>query len=392
MVMSMTTPCTPRPLRRTLLGAVLAVTGTVALSGSPAHAGVAPGSSTCFDTGAPAGAGVVLNGTAARSSGRGFLNFHAPGPNAEPDANSSINYTGDASIANAIVTSASDTGEVCVYSSNTTDAIADVSGFIAPDARLVFGAGTATEGETVRLLDTRTDFRRFNPGETQCFRPVGNGIEGQTLFVNATAAGADGRGFLNFYPDGATSAPDANSAINYVAGRNIANSVLVTLGAEGRLCVYSSNSTHIVLDSAGGVTADDFRAANADLSAQRILDTRSSSGPIAAGASVCVDTDAAPGEAVVLNATAAKSSQRGFLNVYPAGATAAPDANSTLNFRPDANIANGLIVPAGTDGRICVFANQSTQAVLDVAGYLTAGTFVPFNPDGSADRVLDTRS
>ena len=140
------------------------------------------------------------------------------------------------------------------------------------------------------------------------------------------------------------------------------------------------------------MTASDFRAANADNSSQRILDTRTSTGPIPAGTSVCVDTDAAPGEAVVVNATAAKSSQRGFLNVYPEGSTAAPDANSSLNFRPDANIANGLVVPAGTDGRICVFANQSTQALLDVAGYLTPDTFIPRNPDGSADRVLDTRN
>ena len=49
-------------------------------------------------------------------------------------------------------------------------------------------------------------------------------------------------------------------------------------------------------------------------------------------------------------------------------------------------------MPAGTTGRICIYANQSTQVLLDVAGFLTPDTFVPRNPDGSADRVLDTRN
>ena len=59
--------------------------------------------------------------------------------------------------------------------------------------------------------------------------------------------------------------------------------------------------------------------------------------------------------------------------------------------RLGANVANGTIVPAGADGQICVYASAASQVIIDVAGYMAAGVFVPLNADGSATRVLNTR-
>ena len=375
----------PARLRHVIAGATLALTGAIVIAASPVRADIDPGGTACFDSEAPSGAGVVLNGTAARTNTKGFLNFYNPLPGVDPTENSSVNYTADANIANSIVTPTSD-GRICVYSSKRVDAIADVSGYIAPTELLTFQDGSAN-----RVFDTRRGMTKFPENFTFCFRVAANSTEGQAWFTNVTAVAPDGRGFLNVYPKGSTTEPDANSTINFVAGRNIANGSTVTTGTDGEICVYASNSTHVVVDVIAAVGASAFRPQNADNSADRVLDTRTSGGPIGSGQSRCVGTDAAAGEAVVVNATAVKSSTRGYLNVYPDGA-ADPAANSTINFRPDANIANGVIVPAGTDGRICVFANRSTQAVLDVAGYLTNGTFVPRNSDGSADRILDTRN
>lgn len=381
----MTTPRTTPRLRRLLLGAALTVASVIAVGADPATADVAPGETVCFDSGAPSGAGVVLNGTAARTTTKGFLNFYNPLPGVDPKANSSVNYTADANIANSVVTPTSD-GTVCVYSSKRVDAIADVSGYISPTELLTF-----PQGQALRRLDTRRGSLKFPADFSFCFVVATDATEGQAWFLNVTAVQPDGRGFLNVYPKGSTAPPNKNSIINFVQGRNIANGSTVTAGTGGEICVYASNSTHVVIDVIGAVEATSYRPQNADNTAARLLDTRQSGGPIAQETSRCIDTDAAPGEAVVLNATAVKSSTRGFLNVYPDGAPD-PAANSTINFRPDANIANGVIVPAGTGGRICVYAVRSTQAVIDVAGYLTAGTFVPRNADGSADRLLDTRN
>lgn len=173
-------------------------------------------------------------------------------------------------------------------------------------------------------------------------------------------------------------------------GRNVANGVTVTTGAESNICIYSSATTHIIIDVVGAVQNEEFRPANADGSAARVLNTRTTS-PFLAGERRCVATAAQAGESVVLNATAAGASANGFLNVFSSSATADPTLNSTVNFRAGANVANGTIVPAGADGQVCGYSSGATQVLIDVAGYLKPGVFVPLNADGSATRVLNTR-
>lgn len=382
----------PFPLRRLLVAASLAATAAVGFSATPVSAGVGAGSTTCFNTGAPTGAGVVLNGTAVLARGGGFLNFFRNSVDADPDGNSSVNYDATGNIANSVVTPVGSDGKICVYSSAATDVLADIAGYIDPSELLVFDIGLPTEGQAIRVYDTREDAAgKFSPNETFCFKPFQNSTEGQAIFLNGTAVAADGVGFLNFFPKGATSAPDANSAINFVAGRNIANATTVTAGIGGEICIYASTGTHVIIDVVGGVEGAEFTPAKADLSAERILDTRDLiDGPIRADESICVETDAFEGEAVVLNGTAIRSTGIGYMNIYADGAN--PSANSIINFRSDANIANGAIVPAGDGGRVCVFSSAQSHVAIDVIGYLSAGTFVPISADGSAERVLDTRA
>jgi hypothetical protein len=386
----MTQHISPRSIVGLLAGTALAITGAVAFGASPAAAEVAAGTSTCFDTGAPGGAGVVLNGTAARAQANGFLNFFPNNPAIDPTLNSSVNFDPSANIANSIVVPVGSDGKVCVYNSAPTDVLADVAGYIDPSELLIFGIGTPEEGEAIRVYDSRDENLKFDAGETFCFKPFDNPEQGQAIFLNLTAVAAEGTGFLNVYPNGSSAAPDANSAINFVRGRNIANATTVTAGVGGEICVYASNRTHVVMDVVGGVDSTVFRPARADNSAERIFDSRNGV-PILGGGITCVATSAAEGEAVVINATAIRSAGIGFLNIYPDGA-ADPTANSIINFRSGANIANGTIVPAGAGGRLCMYASLGTDVAIDLIGYLTAGTFTPISADGSANRVLDTRS
>ena len=384
MLFDMRAQPSPTTLRTLLVGATLAATGAVAVgSPSPIASAVGAGGTTCFDSGAPAGAGVVVNGTAAAPGGTGYLNFYQPGPTAEPTETSSVNFAPGAAVANSVITPVAD-GEICVYNSETVEIIADVAGWIAPDNLLSF-----TNGQAIRVFDTRDTGRKYDPSEDFCFNPASNSRAGQPTFINVTIAGAEANGFVNIYPKGAAD-PAANSVINFNAGRNVANGVTVTTGTDSEFCIYTSATAHVIIDAVGAIQNEDFSPANSDNTAERILNTRDSS-PFVAGEERCVATSAGPGESVVLNATSFGAPGNGYLNVFSSSATADPADNSTVNFRSGANVANGTIVPAGADGRICVYASAASQVIIDVAGYMAAGVFVPLNADGSATRVLNTR-
>ncbi|MEM9745845.1 MAG: hypothetical protein AAF945_04050 [Actinomycetota bacterium] len=365
------------------LAALGIAAATIAIgSSSTASAGVEPGSSTCFPSGVPLGAGMVVNGTAARAVDRGFLNFYAPIDGVDPTANSSVNYEVGPAVANSVVVPVfAPDGQVCAYSSAGVDVIADVAGYIDPEVLLTFDDGAA-----FRVLDSR-DVRKFDAGETFCFAPASNSEVGQPIIANLTIAAPEASGFANLYPKGAV--PDATSAINFVANRNIANGLTVTAGLDGEICAFTSVRAHVIVDVVGGVMSDRYRPAQPDNSPVRAVDTRNFS-PFVAGETRCFRLDSNPGEAVVLNVTSVRSAGPGFLNVFSPDATD-PDGNSSVNFQAGANFANGLIVPGGFEGDTCVFASESTDVIIDVSGFFTPGTFFPVSDDGSADRVLDTR-
>lgn len=382
---------TSTSLRTLLVGATLAATGAVAVgSPAPIASAVDAEDTTCFESGAPAGAGVIVNGTAAAPGGIGFLNFYNPDATGDPEATSSVNFAPGAAIANSVVTPVS-TGEICVYNSEEVEIIADVAGYIAPEKLLsFFEDDKVTPLGAIRVFDSRDgNVGKYTPGEEFCLNPAGNSRAGQPSFINVTVAAAEGNGFVNIYPQGASN-PAANSVINFNEDRNVANGVTVTTGTESKVCIYTSATAHIIIDAVGAVQNEDFRAANSDNTAERVLNTRDSSA-FAAGDQRCFDTDAAAGESVVLNATAFGASGNGFLNVFSSDATADPEDNSTVNFRKGANVANGTIVPAGADSEVCVYSSAKAGVIVDVAGYLTSGVFVPLNADGSATRVLNTR-
>ena len=56
-------------------------------------------------------------------------------------------------------------------------------------------------------------------------------------------------GFATVYPCG--QAPPFVSNLNFVAGQIIANAVVATPDAGGRICVHASTPTHLVVDVSG---------------------------------------------------------------------------------------------------------------------------------------------
>lgn len=130
----------------------------------------------------------------------------------------------------------------------------------------------------------------------------------------------------------------------------------------------------------------------------RVLDTRSTSGPVAARDTFALTVagaggvPASGGTAVVLNVTVTAPTGSGYLTVWPAGAPR-PTA-STLNFRAGTTVPNLASVPLGVGGVVDLFngSGGTVQMLADVVGYYSAdassGAFSPVPPR----RVLDTRA
>lgn len=154
------------------------------------------------------------------------------------------------------------------------------------------------------------------------------------------------------------------------------------MGTNGRVTLYNNaGQTDIVVDVNGwftDATQVGTAGAYAPLVPTRILDTRPAAGGAGirpAGSTLEVTVAGLAGvpaqaTAVILNATAVFPAGQGWLTSYPTG-TARPLA-SDLNYAPGEVRPNLVVVKVGTGGKVSLFTSNTTDVVLDVAGY-----FVP---------------
>ena len=180
--------------------------------------------------------------------------------------------------------------------------------------------------------------------------------------------------------------------MNYVTGQAIANLVVLELPESGKVCLYTSDETHLVADVNGYFSKDsDFEP----MPPRRLVDTRSAVSPpikVPANSTLQVQVTARYGipddaAAVSLNVTSVDSSSSGFLTMFPCG-TPRPTA-STLNYVSGQAIANAALAKAGSGGNVCIYTQDATHLLVDVTGWFPADTdFRTLSPE----RLLDTRS
>jgi alpha-tubulin suppressor-like RCC1 family protein len=130
------------------------------------------------------------------------------------------------------------------------------------------------------------------------------------------------------------------------------------------------------------VAADPVAGAMVSVTPTRVADSRTHTqldGPIAAHGVAAIRVAglaAVPSTAamVVATLTVVSPSASGHLVVWPAGS--ARPATSNLNFAAGQSIANTVIVPVGTDGRVQVFnaAAAGVAVVVDLTGYVRGGS------------------
>jgi hypothetical protein len=281
----------------------------------------------------------------------------------------------------------------------------------APWAPVVHAAGAFTPlSSPQRLLDTRPGSSTADGAfAAQGIRPQGSTLElqvagragvaaGSTAVVlNVTVDGAEQAGYVTAHP---CDAPRPNASnLNYRIGQTIPNTVVTKLSAAGTVCLFTSGATHLIVDVSGVLAPDAFRALDAP---QRLLETRSGLStadgqfngigmraagdvielPVAGRAGV-----SATATSVVLNVTVDDARADGFVTVYPCDAPR-PNA-SNLNFVTGQTIPNAVITRIGAAGTVCLFTSGAAQMVVDIAGELAGGAFMPL---AAPQRVLDTRS
>lgn len=204
--------------------------------------------------GVPAtGVGAVsLNVGVDKAGAAGFITVY---PCGTLDLVSNVNFAAGQTVSNAVIATVPADGNICFYSSATTDVIVDINGW--------FSTGSDFRGVSpVRVFDTRGD--QPNGVRTVAKTKIGGatilevqvtdiagvvpaaGVSAVSLNVAVTNPDADG--FLTVYPCGNRMNV---SSVNYTAGQTVSNAVLVPVSATGTVCFYSLQPTDILMDLNG---------------------------------------------------------------------------------------------------------------------------------------------
>jgi hypothetical protein len=203
---------------------------------------------------------VALSVTATSAAGAGFVNVTACGRGATNTSN--VNFAPGRSTPNLVVVEPGTNGEVCLVANTAVELIVDL--FASFDATADLRLTTPR-----RALDTRNAGRPVEPGSVTVvdLAPHGVARDATGVLVNLTSTGAWSPGFLTAYP--CTAPRPTASNLNPAPGRTVANFAIVRPDPSGRICIYSHERTHIIVDVSGSTGATFSGAAPV-----RLLDTR----------------------------------------------------------------------------------------------------------------------
>lgn len=244
-----------------------------------------------------------------------------------------------------------------------------------------------------RLVDTRTTAPVAAASVTELLvAGVGDvPADASSVVLNIGVDGPADAGFVTAYPCGADLPLASN--VNFLAAETASNGSTVKVGDAGKVCLYSSVATNLVVDVNGAQSPTVAGEKFAGAAPVRLLDTRTSGARVAAGSVtelVVAGAGNVPADATaaVLNVTVTGPTDGGFVTVYPCGAEVPLASN--LNFAAGDEVANAVVAKIGTEGKVCFFASAALDLVIDAGGAFgptgdeTFGDLVPA-------RLLDTR-
>ena len=341
-------------------------------------------------------AAVVLNVTVTNTSAPSYLIVYPTGAG-RPLA-SNLNWAQSQTIPNLVETAVGSNGRVSIFNGQgTANVVADVEGYVATPSTPTPPDGLYNPVVPTRLLDTRSgplavgqsQPAPLGPGQTLQVQVSGNGPVPSTgveaVVLNVTVANPTSEGYLTVSPSPPGSQPLASN-LNFVANQVIPNRVITPLDGNGRVSIFNGYGTvNVIVDVGGWFTSTTSTAGGSQYTAltpSRILDTRLGIGapraPLGPGQTIAVSvagvggvppmTAPNPPTAVVLNVTATGASAYSYLTVWPTGVTM-PNA-SDLNFPPNSNNPNLVVIKVGPDGKVNIFNGfGSVDVVADIEGW-----------------------
>ena len=257
---------------------------------------------------------------------------------------------------------------------------------------------TRSDGETIDDLAASTGMSAAGAiTELAVLNRGGVPGDATSVVLNVVATEPTVAGFLTVFPCG-QQRPLASS-LNFEAGQTVANAVISKVGANGAVCIFSSQAVHLVADVDGFYVSS---SGYTSMSPARLLDSRpgeatfdgQSAGlglreggsvtELVVGGRAGVPADAS---AVVLNVVATEPVSAGFVTVYPCG-TERPLA-STLNYVRGQTVANLAISKLGIGGKVCLFTSQASHVIVDVSGFGAASATYESSVPA---RILESRS
>lgn len=372
----------PPPAPPTDAGRFVPVTPTRVLDtregvGAPA---TKPGAATAVavqvegDVVPPEAVAVALNLTITEPDAPGYATAYPTG-SARPGT-SDVNVSAASEVAaNAAAVALDADGQVSVFTYSSAHLVADVTGYWVPAANATDGRFTTIT--PARLLDTR-ESGRIGADTTVTVPVLGqgevptSGVAGVALTVTYTDVGEPG--YVTVWPSGQPR-PLASTLNPNGAGDIRSNLVMLPVGGDGAVEVYTYADAQLVVDVVGWLTdataADSTTGLFVAASRARLLDTRSAGPPdaIPADGTLAVDLAAsvpADSSAALVNLTATNTTGGGYFTVFPASG-AAPLA-STVNWSGPAQsrAAAALVTPQHT-----VYAYDDADAVVDLSGWFT---------------------
>ena len=324
---------------------------------------------------------VALNLTVTNATGNGFLSAYADADGGNSTSN--LNYLRGQTVANSVIVPVAPDGKITIANTGpagSADLIADVSGYFTPAA----GDGYAATPLT-RILDTRTGTGApaakvaANSGVAVAIAGAGPTPAGTAaVAVHVTVVDTTGNGWIAAQPDGA--GVPGTSILNYGKGQIVSNTVIVPVGADGKIELYNgggSASVDLIADVSGYFSASATEA-YMPIVPYRDYDSRIDGFALGVNGTQSYSLYSPkyspyimpPGADVITNITLTDETSNGFITAYPSGTT--PPSTSNLNYAPHQNIG-GLSILSATDVDNSINVhNQSTgtsDIILDVLGY-----------------------
>jgi hypothetical protein len=326
---------------------------------------------------------VVLNVAAVAPPTSGHIRVY---PTGVPLPNASVlNFTAGKNTPNQVIVKVGTGGNVTLYAGGTTNMIVDVSGYFAADTTFGSSPYVPIEAPFATTISTIT-IPALETSDVQV-RGTGGmpGINGPGIVtkvaLNVAVLNPTSTGHIRVFPAGAVIPPTSTN--NFVSGDSRTNLVVTAWGNNGQVSIYNTTTAPVTVrvDTVGyfGSSGLGFRS----IDPVRPLDTRNlvnglpnivaggdfreveirGFGPVPNSPDV---------KAVVVNVAAVNPTLPGTFSGGPSGVVTTLEA---LIHPANENVANLMILPVGTDGKIRIANNMAiggtSHMIVDITGYFT---------------------